>query len=106
MAARLLRYSLYPVGIDYDDVLERLAVPGRPKVYIIRNSRLDPMYEQVRNKLFPIAGRSLESLVRTQGIGDLYRIYLELAATVWTSISRTSPRTSRKSPKGNSIRST
>jgi hypothetical protein len=68
---------LYPVGVDYDDVLERLAVPGRPKVYIIRNSRLDPMYEQVRNKLFPIAGRSLESLVRTQGIGDLYRIYLE-----------------------------
>ena len=68
---------LYPVGIDYDEVLERLAVPGRPKVYIIRNSRLDPMYEQVRNKLFPIAGRSLDSLVRTQGIGDLYRIYLQ-----------------------------
>jgi hypothetical protein len=35
------------------------------------------MYQQVRNKLFPIADRSLESLVRTQGIGDLYRIYLE-----------------------------
>jgi len=68
---------LYPVGVDYDEVLERLAVPGRPKVYIIRNSRLDPMYEQVQNKLFPIAGRSLESLVRTQGIGDLFRIYLE-----------------------------
>ena len=68
---------LYPVGIDYDEILERLAVPGRPKVYIIRNSRLDPMYEQVRNRLFPIAGRSLESLDRTQGIGDLFRIYLE-----------------------------
>jgi predicted patatin/cPLA2 family phospholipase len=68
---------IYPPGVDYDEVLERLAVPGRPKVYIIRNSRLDPMYEQVRNKLFPIAGRSIESLVRTQGIGDLYRIYLE-----------------------------
>ena len=68
---------IYPPGVDYEEVLERLAVPGRPKVYIIRNSRLDPMYEQVRNKLFPIAGRSLESLVRTQGIGDLYRIYLE-----------------------------
>jgi hypothetical protein len=68
---------LYPIGIDYDEILERLAVPGRPKVYIIRNSRIDPMYEQVRNKLFPIAGRSLESLVRTQGIGDLFRIYLE-----------------------------
>lgn len=68
---------LYPVGIDYDEVLERLAVPGRPKVYIIRNSRLDPIYKQLRNKFFPIAGRSLQSLVRTQGIGDLYRIYLE-----------------------------
>jgi predicted patatin/cPLA2 family phospholipase len=68
---------LYPPGVDYDDILKRLAVPGRPKVYIIRNSRLEPMYKQVQNKLFPIADRSLESLVRTQGIGDLYRIYLE-----------------------------
>lgn len=68
---------LYPPGVDYDEILERLAVPGRPKVYIIRNSRLDPMYEQIRNRLIPIAGRSLQSLVRTQGIGDLFRIYLE-----------------------------
>ncbi|MGB8331484.1 MAG: hypothetical protein WCE62_15265 [Polyangiales bacterium] len=31
----------------------------------------------MRNRLIPIAGRSLASLVRTQGIGDLYRIYLQ-----------------------------
>ena len=68
---------LYPMGLDYEDVLAKLEVPGRPKVYIIRNSRLEPIYEQVENKLFPIAGRSLSSLVRTQGIGDIYRIYLE-----------------------------
>jgi len=68
---------LYPVGLDYDAVLDKLDVPGRPRVYVIRNSRLDPMYEQVQNKLFPIAGRSIASLVRTQGIGDLYRIYLQ-----------------------------
>ena len=54
-----------------------LEVPGKPKVYIIRNSRLEPTYEQVRNKLLPIASRSLASLVRTQGLGDLYRIYLQ-----------------------------
>jgi predicted acylesterase/phospholipase RssA len=68
---------LYPIGIDLEAVHERLAVQGRSKVYVIRNSRLNPMYEQVDNRLFPIAGRSIESLVRTQGIGDLYRIYLE-----------------------------
>ena len=68
---------LYPVGVDYDHVLEKMKVPGRPKVYIIRNARLDPMYEQIENKLFPIAGRSLNSIVRTQGIGDLYRIFVE-----------------------------
>ena len=68
---------LYPVGVDYDEVLAKLEVSGRPKVYVIRNSRLDPIHQQVRNKLFPIAERSLDSLVRTQGIGDLYRIYLQ-----------------------------
>lgn len=67
----------YPVGVDYEEVLSKLKVPGRPKVYIIRNSRLDPIHEQVENKLFPIAERSLDSLIRTQGIGDLYRIYLQ-----------------------------
>lgn len=68
---------LYPIGVDYDHVLEKLNVPGRPKVYIIRNSRLDPIYARVENKLFPIAGRSLDSIVRTQGIGDLYRIFIQ-----------------------------
>jgi len=67
---------LYPPGLDWDVFLEKLQVPGRPRVYVIRNSRIEPEYEQVRNKLFPIARRSLSSLIRTQGIGDLYRIYL------------------------------
>jgi predicted acylesterase/phospholipase RssA len=68
---------LYPAGVDFEQILAKLEVPGKPKVYIIRNSRLDPIYQQVENRLIPIAGRSLDSLVRTQGIGDLYRIYLE-----------------------------
>ena len=68
---------LYPIGMDFEKILEKLEVPGKPKVYVIRNSRLDPMYEQLPNRLIPIAGRSLESLVRTQGIGDLFRLYLE-----------------------------
>jgi hypothetical protein len=67
---------LYPVGLDFDDVLDKLEIPGRPKVYIIRNARLDPMYEQVKPKTLRVAGRAISSIIRTQGIGDLYRIYL------------------------------
>lgn len=68
---------LYQLGTDGGGMLEKLEVPDRPKVYVIRNSRLVPVYEQVENKVFPIAGRSLDSIVRTQGIGDLYRIYMQ-----------------------------
>ncbi len=52
-------------------------MPGRPEVCIIRNSHLDPTYEAVKNRFLPILGRSIESIVRTQGIGELYRIYLQ-----------------------------
>jgi hypothetical protein len=45
------------------------------KLYIIRNSRLDPEWAQVDRRTMTIAGRAIESLIQTQGIGDLYRIY-------------------------------
>ncbi|MEM9730824.1 MAG: patatin-like phospholipase family protein, partial [Myxococcota bacterium] len=68
---------LYPVGLDFDKVMDRLKIPGRPKVYVIRNARLSPIYKSITPKTIPIAERSVSSLVRTQGIGDLFRIYLE-----------------------------
>ncbi len=68
---------LYQLGSDWEAISKKLEVRGRPQVYVIRNSRLVPVYQQVDNKLFPIAGRSLDSIVRTQGIGDLNRIYIE-----------------------------
>jgi hypothetical protein len=45
-------------------------------VYVIRNSRLDPEWAQVERSTMTIAGRAISSLIHTQGIGDLYRIYL------------------------------
>ena len=66
---------LYPAAIDWASVLAKLASPGPPKVFVIRNSRLDPHAAVVDRKLLPIAGRSISSLIRTQGVGDLYRIF-------------------------------
>lgn len=66
---------LYPVGIDWARVLEKLEVEDTTHVYVIRNANLDPEWKAVTPKLFPIAGRTIDSLIRTQGFGDLYRIY-------------------------------
>ncbi len=66
---------LYPPSLRIQEV--RAGVPDRErKVYIIRNSRLDPEWSQVERKTMSIAGRAISSLIQTQGIGDLDRIYL------------------------------
>ena len=66
----------YPAGIKWNRVLEKFRVPGTPRMYIIRNSRLNPNWIQTRNKALPIAGRSLATLIRRQGADDLLRLYL------------------------------
>jgi hypothetical protein len=48
----------------------------RPRhLYIIRNARLDPQWANVNRQTLSIAGRAMATLIQTQGIGDLYRIY-------------------------------
>ncbi|NIO08000.1 MAG: patatin family protein, partial [Deltaproteobacteria bacterium] len=44
--------------------------------YIIRNSRLDPDWASVDRRAMTILGRTVTSMIQTQGVGDLYRIYL------------------------------
>lgn len=68
---------LYPSHLDFKVVLRRLEVKGTPKAYVIRNSFLKPEWETVSPKILRIAGISIESLIRTQGIGDMYRIFLD-----------------------------
>jgi hypothetical protein len=48
--------------------------PGR--VYVIRNSPLAASWSPIRRRTLSIAGRAIDSLLHTQGIGDLYRIYV------------------------------
>jgi predicted patatin/cPLA2 family phospholipase len=46
------------------------------RLYIIRNARLDPEWASVERATFSILERAVTSLIQTQGVGDLYRIYL------------------------------
>ena len=66
---------VYPAVIDWKEITEKLKVQGKPNVYVIRNSFIDPSHEVKEYKLVSIAGRTIGSLIRTQGIGDLYEIY-------------------------------
>ncbi len=43
---------------------------------MIRNARLDPHWQEIKRSTLSIAGRAISSLIQTQGVGDLYRIYI------------------------------
>ena len=44
-------------------------------VYIIRNSHVSPEWATVEPKLPKIAGRSMSTLIKNQGLGDIWRAY-------------------------------
>jgi predicted acylesterase/phospholipase RssA len=66
---------VYPAAVDWRAIARKLKVKGKPQVYVIRNSFLDADYNGVKRSVFPIASRTIDSLIRTQGVGDLYQIY-------------------------------
>lgn len=65
---------LYPTRTNFAELKEVLDIRGTPRAFVIRNSRIQPAYKPVKARLPNIAGRSVASLIRTQGIGDAYRI--------------------------------
>jgi predicted acylesterase/phospholipase RssA len=57
------------MGID-------MSHPRELHLYIIRNAELKATWQPVQRRTINIAGRAIASLIHTQGIGDLYRIYV------------------------------
>jgi predicted acylesterase/phospholipase RssA len=66
---------VYPAAIDWKVIAAKLKAQGKPSVFVVRNSFLDPDYRGVKRSILPIGIRTIDSLIRTQGIGDLYQIY-------------------------------
>lgn len=63
---------LYPPSLN----ISQSGIVRERHLYVIRNARLDPDWAQVERSVMSIAGRAISSLIQTQGVGDLYRIYL------------------------------
>jgi len=67
---------LYPAQVDLRDAANSLTLSGGQIIYVLRNSILAPHWSEVVPRLRPVAVASISTLIRTQGMGDLYRIYL------------------------------
>ena len=63
---------MYPPSLQASD----MGVTRQRTLYIIRNARLDPDWASVRRRTLPIVGRAVSGLMQSQGVGDLYRIFL------------------------------
>jgi hypothetical protein len=71
---------LYGLGVDLDTVAQHSGIPeARPPVrlFVIRNGRLYPVYQKMDPLFEPIAKRAIDSLIKSQGIGDMFRLYLQ-----------------------------
>lgn len=66
---------VYPPSLNVAQISSQAGVTRERRVYVIRNSRLDPDWADTQRKTLSIAGRAVSSLIQTQGVGDLYRIY-------------------------------
>lgn len=76
----------YPASFTGDDVampkpaeaarLRRAVLDRQRSIYVIRNSRPGADLETVDRSMMTIAGRALSTLISTQGVGDLYQLYV------------------------------
>jgi predicted acylesterase/phospholipase RssA len=67
---------LFPTSLGNTIRDKGLWIERERTAYIIRNARLDPDWASIDRRTLSILGRAISSLTQTQGVGDLYQIYL------------------------------
>ncbi len=66
---------LLPTQVRAGSITAKLGVNPIRRLYIIRNGRVSPEFKVVKANTLEIAGRSISTLIKTQGIGDLHQMY-------------------------------
>jgi hypothetical protein len=67
---------LYPPSVKLREIAEGAGVQRQRRLYIIRNARLEPDSLETPRRTLRIGGRAVSVVISTQGLGDLYRTYL------------------------------
>lgn len=70
---------VYPPSLQLSFHAKNLGIARARHLYLIRNARLDPHWQEIKRRTLSIVGRAISSLIQTQGVGDLYRIYVAAA---------------------------
>jgi predicted acylesterase/phospholipase RssA len=64
----------------FNDLDRALGRKVQRKLWIIRNGKIEPEYKPTQDSTFVIAQRSLETLTKSRGVGDLARMYIRARA--------------------------
>ena len=66
---------VYPSQLKVAEISAQAGITRERRVFVIRNARLDPDWANTKRETLSIGGRAVSSLIQSQGVGDLYRIY-------------------------------
>jgi hypothetical protein len=67
---------VYPPDIHLAELSQKEGGVRKRILYVLMNARVDPEWAETERRVLSIAGRAITSMIQTQGIGDIYRIYL------------------------------
>jgi hypothetical protein len=65
----------YPPSVNLGKLAAEIGATRERHLYVIRNASMDTDFSEVKRRTLPIATRAVSTLIQSQGIGDLYRIY-------------------------------
>jgi hypothetical protein len=67
---------MFPSNFSVREADKKLNRKGVSRtLYVLRNGKVTPEFSKVKPRLASIVSKSISSLIKTQGIGDLYRMY-------------------------------
>lgn len=67
---------LFPGELRFQQLLQDLGLTGKQQLYIVYNGSPAHRREIVKQDIFAISTRSIGTLIKNQGVGDLYRMFL------------------------------
>jgi len=67
---------VYPPTLNVQEIARDAGIERERRLYIICNSRLDPEWASVERRVLSITERAINSMIMSQGIGDLYPLYV------------------------------